>query len=316
MNSNHLNDDIIDHFITTGLLNNNSNNNSNNNLKNNLNYEMIIYSDGGHERVKKRTGFGIYVTSKSKIYNYINETKIIKKIYKDTFIYNKNTKDIIYYNLNSEFDTISNNNKKIYCKNEECNNYAVYSSHLNNGIFCKIHKLENMQLNNIFFNYDPTNIRAEGYGILYSLIYIYTIIVLNLKDKSEILKKISIHTLNNITNNIEEFKLENNNLNLTKNILIVTDSEFWINVITKWMNNWIKMNSIYDKKNLDLIIHINYYLNLLNKNQINISFMHVKGHADKKIKDQKLNKYQKGNIIADALANLAKKNETLEVKIA
>jgi hypothetical protein len=96
--------------------------------------------------------------------------------------------------------------------------------------------------------------------------------------------------------------------------LIVTDSEFWINVITKWSNNWIKKKLYMDKKNLDIILYINYYLYLLNTNNILIDFKFIRGHADKN-KNEELDIYQKGNIIADKLANIGKESLDLNIKL-
>ena len=117
--------------------------------------------------------------------------------------------------------------------------------------------------------------------------------------------------LTNIKKDINsvDFKLKSRN-----KYLIVSDSEFWINVITKWTNSWIKKFIICEKKNLDLIILINYYMHNLYDNGIEIVFQHVNGHADKN-KEKELNFYEKGNIMADKLANLGHKNKDLLLKI-
>ena len=80
------------------------------------------------------------------------------------------------------------------------------------------------------------------------------------------------------------------------------------------MNGWINKNLIYDKKNLDIILYINYYYTMLINNNIEINFKHIKGHSDKD-KNATLNLYQRGNVMADKLANLAKKNTNLNIKI-
>jgi ribonuclease HI len=305
------------------LSNNKSYNNDSNNKSYNLNnYKLLIFSDGAHERVKKRSTFGIYIISKNKeceFYKY-NETKIIKKICKDTFLYNTNNNKIVHHSL-------FYNNGDDKCKFNGCNYFAIYANNKDNNIgeYCKIHKNDNMIQNIQFYNYDPTNIRAEGLGILYSLIYIKLICVNKINSKDDIITEINNIKLD--TNlEFKEYAINLDNKNLNK-FLIITDSEFWINVITKWLNNWIKKNQYLDKKNIDIIYYINYYMNLLLDNNIFIEFKFVRGHADKllnnenNLKNNNENKvkysiFQKGNIIADKLANIAKDNITNDVKIA
>jgi ribonuclease HI len=74
---------------------------------------------------------------------------------------------------------------------------------------------------------------------------------------------------------------------------IYTDSEFWINVITKWSiaweaNGWKKKGG--DIKNLDLVQEV---CPLYRKSQA--ALVWVRGHAD-----------DKGNIMADEYANKAR----------
>jgi ribonuclease HI len=279
--------------------------------KNNIDYDLLIFSDGAFERVKKRSSFGIYVFNENKdseFYKY-NNSKIIKKIDKDLIFYNNNTFDIVYYNY------IDNNNCNIKCIHDSCNFYAIYNNKNETiGKYCKVHKNDDMSLIVNYFAYDATNIRAEGLGILYSLIYIKLIALNKLVDKNEILSKLNLKKINNIHDSLKV--INKLNINEYKNkFLIVTDSEFWINVITKWSNNWIKKKLYMEKKNLDIIIYINYYLSLLNNNKILINFQFVRGHADKKNNNNTLDIFQKGNIMADKLANIGKENTDLSVKL-
>jgi ribonuclease HI len=287
-----------------------------NNLENEIiinKYELLLFTDGAHERVKKRSSFGIYIQSlneKNELYKY-NDTKIIKKINKDHIIYNKN--NIINYH---SLFYITNDK----CKSEDCNYYAIYASKNNNnnllnGEFCKIHKTDDMIQSAQFINYDPTNIRAEGLAIIYSLIYLKIILIDNITNKDDIISAINTIEFNNELKFTEYNPVESAN---NKYFLIITDSEFWINVITKWCNNWIKKDIVLEKKNIDLIYYINYLLTLLAEKNIIIEFKFVRGHSDKdaKQKKQKLNLFQKGNVIADKLANLAKENINYNVKIS
>ena len=106
---------------------------------------------------------------------------------------------------------------------------------------------------------------------LYNLLYIKLIIIDKITDKNELNKNLNLHQLKNIKESIKIIKKDNIET-YTNKFLIITDSEFWINVITKWCNNWIKKNQYLDKKNVDIILYINYYLNLLNNENILIDF--------------------------------------------
>lgn len=165
-----------------------------------------------------------------------------------------------------------------------------------------------------FYNYDPTNIRAEGLAIVYALMYIKFIMIDNIK-KSDLVDHFNTFQFSNNILEFTEYNIPKNTSNYTF-YQIITDSEFWINVITKWSNNWIKQKNILEKKNIDIIYYINILLNELLDNDIIIHFKFIRGHSDKNNKDNKFSIYQKGNIIADKLANIAKENINNNVKIS
>lgn len=271
-------------------------------------YSLLIFSDGAHERTKQRSTFGLYIQcldKSSNLYKF-NKLKIIKKINKDLFCYN-------LHNINITHHSIFNTTNSIYCNNENCTYYGVYNyDNINSNYVCKNHKNENMKQSIQYFSYDPSNIRAEGYGILYSLILIKLLYVDKLNNVDDIRNNI-----NNI-NIISELKCipyyEDKNKKYDY-CLIVTDSEFWINVITKWSNNWFKTNKFLDKKNIDIVYYINYFMTILINNNIFIKFQFVRGHSDKN-KKNKFTIFEKGNIIADKLANIAKNNNDFLVKIS
>ena len=60
---------------------------------------------------------------------------------------------------------------------------------------------------------------------------------------------------------------------------------------------------------------INHYMHILSENNIEIVFKHIGGHADTKVKNVELNIYQKGNIMADKLANFANAAKNLALRI-
>lgn len=269
-------------------------------FKNLNDYDLLIFTDGAYGSKKQKAGFGIFIyyleNNNNKEFKKYNNNKIIKKIDSDIFIYDNKTTDLIFY---SPID--KNNNINYKCIKDKCEYIALYDHK-----YCSNHKTDIMIKNVNYTKYTPTNIRAEGFAILYSLIYISNI--MNLTNDSNL----KLDKIINIKKNISkcEFNKQCNN-----NFLIVTDSEFWINVITKWQNNWIFNNSIFDKKNTDIIIYINYYLNLLINNNIMIHFKFVKSHADKTIVKSKLSIEQRGNIMADKLAAIAQDNSHFNIKM-
>ena len=308
----------MDHILDNAF-NRSDNNTSNNTSSNTSNieskeyldqYNLIFFTDGsclgnGKHDSRNKAGFGIYIVcndENSQYYNH-NDTKIIKKIDKDMILYNMNTYDIIYMNITH------NNDIDAKCSDDSCTYYAIYGN--NSFSKCKIHKSDDMVLNKQYNQFSGTNIRAEGYAILYSLVYIKLLTIDKYSTKQSIIDNFKLDKLTNIKKDINsvDFKLKSRN-----KYLIVSDSEFWINVITKWTNSWIKKFIICEKKNLDLIILINYYMHNLYDNGIEIVFQHVNGHADKN-KEKELNFYEKGNIMADKLANLGHKNKDLLLKI-
>ena len=276
-------------------------------------FNLIFFTDGSclgngsKDDSKNKAGFGIYIMNNNKDSYYFghNDTKILKKIDKDFIMFDKNTYDTIYYNLTNKNETDTK------CINSGCTYYAIYNNQQGPG-FCKSHKQDGMELNNNYFQYSATNIRAEAYGILYALIYIKILHVDNINDKYEIARRFRLDKINNLKNNLKLIDFSKKSVN---KFLIVTDSKFWIDLITKWCNSWIRKGLVFDKKNVDLIVMINHYMHILSENNIEIVFKHIGGHADTKVKNVELNIYQKGNIMADKLANFANAAKNLALRI-
>ena len=91
-----------------------------------------------------------------------------------------------------------------------------------------------------------------------------------------------------------------------KNITIYTDSEYSINVCTKWISLWKFKKWITTEgkpvKNIYLIKNIDYILNLLKIKQIKLFFKHIRSHQDKPNKKDLDYKIWEGNNIVDVLA--------------
>ena len=114
-----------------------------------------------------------------------------------------------------------------------------------------------------------------------------------------------------VTNNIAELSAVYygitkliTNVNVKKQIVIVSDSQYLINSISKWAKGWEKNNwKKSDGKpvqNLELVQNI-YYL----VNNLNIKFLHQRSHKTApKDKDSDSYFFWDGNDKADKLANL------------
>lgn len=272
-------------------------------------WDIIAFTDGsciGKRQGAKFGGSGVYLHStKESKYSGI---KILKKQIGETILYlsTKENKIVSEYNNIENFIHI--------CDDENCN--KVSYTHDNK---CSKHKKENSIVVAKYFTYNPTNIRAEGFAILFALRSVISIFKNNFtkKIKRSILKT----DINNEIQNIKNIDIDRLNLfnydnvimksdfhNYTgKKVMIVSDSLFWIDLITKWLSNWISKRSVEERKNIDIILLILNALKDCKENNIYIFFQHIEGHKDKKGGD--VNIYHKGNIIADKLATHASSNE-------
>lgn len=114
------------------------------------------------------------------------------------------------------------------------------------------------------------------------------------------------------------FKIILNNANdlikKRKKINIVSDSEYTINCVTKWLkkwksNNWLTANGhpVKNKEIIESIDELMYKLKVINSeldnvNKIKIKFIHVNSHQKPSDTDKYQNFLWQGNLIADALA--------------
>lgn len=95
------------------------------------------------------------------------------------------------------------------------------------------------------------------------------------------------------------------------NVVIVTDSEFWIRMINVYMPNWIKNEMPFDeKKNSDLTTKITH---MINKIDTCVEFRHIKSHNKSGWGNKPLDSYEyfcyKHNELADRYAGWARTNK-------
>lgn len=284
-------------------------------------FNLILFTDGSATGMNKKKehsgGSGIYVSCLNNLnsnYKKYNSTKISKKLESDMLIYyDIINKQILFDSNQLHIDDNINTNVELYCSNSNCSELGLYSMINHNHFkYCKEHKPNNtpMELKFSYQKYYPTNIRAEGYAILYALRFIKLTTIDLLSDKKQIADLMKVNDrISNYKIKILRYNIESEN-----KFMIVTDSELWINILTKWINNWIRKNILIEKSNIDLLLHIHNYLYMMNENNIQIIFQHIKGHSDKN-KTISLNFYQRGNVIADQIAVYANEKKHFEINI-
>ncbi len=276
-------------------------------------WDIIAFTDGsciGKRQGAKFGGSGVYLYS-TKEQNY-NGFKIIKRHVGETILYLSAVED----KKIKEYNSLDNMNN--ICNGENCCKIAYTHDKK-----CSKHKIETSKIVAKYFTYTPTNIRSEGLAILISLWAGLAFINkgANKKIKKSAIKESILQELYNLENldmdNLQSLSYEGviitdkEKLNIApgKKIMVVTDSLFWIDLITKWLSKWIRTRTIEDRKNIDIILLIIKLLANLKKSNIHVFFQHVEGHKDKKSAGEDLNIYYRGNILADKLATHASKSE-------
>jgi ribonuclease HI len=167
-------------------------------------------------------------------------------------------------------------------------------------------KGERMHLNHEKFY--VTNIRMEGLAIV-SILALYCKKVIgngtDLTDPVDILNSFDVFETVGYKVIYGASELKTSLAGTKPSIEIITDSQFWINVIEKWMPNWIIKGVVLEKKNPDILLMFRYYLEMLKQNGIKVKFTFVRSHQK-----GKRTVHADGNDVADVLATSAVQNPT------
>lgn len=272
-------------------------------------FNCIMFTDGsciGKRQGTKFGGSGIYLHSanKSEYYSKWNSYKIFEKPPQEEILIKSIKSNKILFMGNKE-------STEIYtCGEDDCTSigYSVY----NNKLYCSRHKKEEGESVHTYEQFQPTNIRAEGTAILTAL---KTILYMNSKKECSA-KKVKKWLIDeSIYEKLKEIKMMDMDCmkvevcveEESKNkYMIVSDSKFWIDLITKWLPGWLSKRTFMDKKNSDIIVKMATILNMIREADCHVKFLHINGHQDKKDKSE-INFYHKGNILADKLATHASK---------
>ncbi len=116
-----------------------------------------------------------------------------------------------------------------------------------------------------------TNIRMEGLAIVSTL-------ALYAKHISTGEGTYPVDILNSFDPYDPEVELPDEKKVDCKSISIVSDSQFWINVITSWMPTWIRKGILLEKKNPDILLMLQHYVKWYKDNDVKIDFIFVRSH--------------------------------------
>jgi ribonuclease HI len=295
-------------------------------------FSVILFTDGsciGKRQGTKFGGSGIYIhsTNNNKKYSKYNSINIFEKLPQEKILYNKNDSSIILYSGDTNRVDF-----KYRCCEENCNKIAYsykYKQDIGNrnisekDIVCSDHKSESSIIFSKYTLFHPTNIRSEGNAILIALRTIkFMIEGKNNKNKRCDLEKYLSSQVSNYLNNFDYNEIftadiESENKEYDE-FLIVSDSKFWIDLITIWLKGWVTKRSIMERKNSDIILEILDVHNWIILNKATVKFKHIKGHQDSKKENGKsieLNFYHKGNILADKLATHASQSKDNKITV-
>ncbi|MCA9330195.1 hypothetical protein KDA11_06100 [Candidatus Saccharibacteria bacterium] len=68
-----------------------------------------------------------------------------------------------------------------------------------------------------------------------------------------------------------------------KKYVILSDSEYCINIMTTWLASWVKYNKIKSRKNPDLLHNLHVLQTNLREKRVSIRYQHQKAHKKDKI---------------------------------
>ncbi len=116
-----------------------------------------------------------------------------------------------------------------------------------------------------------TNIRMEGLAIVSTMaLYAKYISTKSTNDPVELLNSFDPYDCTDVLENTKKVNCDS--------ISIVTDSQFWINVINSWMPSWIRKGIVHTKKNPDILMMLRHYLEWYANNNVEIKFIFVRSH--------------------------------------
>lgn len=161
-------------------------------------------------------------------------------------------------------------------------------------------KNESVAIKGQTHNFNVTNIRMEGNAILFTMFIfaekLVNCIDINKDNMNEFLNTKSMKDINDLSQKYNEGELQIRD-DIDTEIEIITDSQFYINVITNWMHGWSKKSIMLEKKNPDLTLYMYYYYTYLQQNGVKVKFTFVRSHQK-----GKRSEHADSNDVADVLA--------------
>jgi len=158
-----------------------------------------------------------------------------------------------------------------------------------------------------------TNIRMEGLAIIATMFLFAEKFAFG-KNIPDPIKHLNQHFLKqNIAFklNYSDNELDQKINTECKSFEIVTDSQFWMNVIQNWMPSWVRKGILTQKKNPDLLLIMYYFSTLFEQNKVKLLFTHVRSHQK-----GKRSHHADGNDIADVLATSSVQHKDTQFHLA
>lgn len=150
--------------------------------------------------------------------------------------------------------------------------------------------------------FEVTNIRMEGLAIAATMLLFIEKFTANETMDVTNLCNILSHKLK-LSMESEDDDISYQPLHQEATFEIVTDSLFWMNVIQDWMPSWIKKGILHTKKNVDILLLLKKYTNIMKRCGVKMILTHVKSHQ----KGER-SFHADGNDVADVLATSAVNN--------
>jgi ribonuclease HI len=239
-------------------------------------YDHIVFTDGSSVNTPvKKSGSGVYF--------YKTNLKVLES---------QSESDLLVYSMTNEITYAG----KLKDYTGLCNDHSCTKIGYSESGKCSEHKSPNERSKLNYHIYQTTNIRAEGLAILLAIQA-----MINIKMKKKVTERDSIVGVRLNTLKAPKFTPAE------EKMVIVTDSKFWIDVMTSWLPGWISKRTLMTRKNIDIIVRLIKAVESLEEVGVSLTFWHTRGHQT----DDSFE--TKGNNLADKLATTASASKSVGI---
>jgi ribonuclease HI len=237
-------------------------------------YDYIAFTDGSSVNTPiKKSGSGVYF--------YKTNLKVLESQFESDLLVYSVANEILFSGKLKDYTGL--------CTDQSCTKIGYSESGK-----CSEHKLPNERSKLNYQIYQTTNIRAEGLAILLAIQA-----MINIKRKKNVTERDTIVGVQLNTLKAPKFTF------IGEKMAIITDSKFWIDVMTSWLSGWISKRTLMTRKNIDIIVRLIKAVEDLEKVGVSLTFWHTRGHQT----DDSFE--TKGNNLADKLATTASASKSV-----